>query len=99
MIQTINIIVWWIGALVVLFGLFLITLGFLYSIKIYLERITKNLLMIAKISTVRYWVQRMEKEGLTVCRKEYRRMAAEKLPRTIEEFQELDNMDTKGSSQ
>lgn len=45
---------------------------------------------IVPITTARYWVLRMEREGLTVCRKEYRRMVAERKPRTAAEYERIE---------
>lgn len=39
-----------------------------------------------RFSTARYWVARMEKEGLTVMQKEYRRMVAERKPKSPSDF-------------
>ena len=45
------------------------------------------------MSTARYWVKRMEKEGLTVCRKDYRRLVAERNPQTVAEFEKAERDD------
>ena len=42
-----------------------------------------------------YWVQRMEREGLTVCRDEYRRMVAERKLKTGADYERIENEDNK----
>lgn len=65
-----------------------------FALALALKKINENAwrwtLRVAQLATVRYWVNRMEKEGLTVCRAEYRRMVAERKPRTAREFESVE---------
>ena len=44
-----------------------------------------------RYETARYWIARMEKEGLTIAQTEYRRMVKERNPKTVAEFAELND--------
>lgn len=54
--------------------------------KLLLDKVATNTMQIIRLSTARYWVQRMEKEGLTICTKEYQRMCKEQKPKTAQDF-------------
>lgn len=76
-------IIWWAGALLCLAALGYTT-GFLLG---WLEEVVaKRALHITRLITVRYWVDRMEREGLTVCMKDYRKMVADRKPQDLAEF-------------
>lgn len=82
-----QIIIWWTGAVGVM--AFLAVLSVIGALVIHnaATNITRNTLRVVRLSTARYWVKRMEVEGLTVCTKEYRRLVAERNPKTIEDFE------------
>lgn len=54
------------------------------------EKIGRRLLLICRMETARYWVSRMEKEGLTAPQLEYRRMIKERNPKKTADFAEID---------
>lgn len=77
----------WMAGAVVLLGVlcFLIYVACVF-LKYAVEDAQKKTLMMMRLSTARYWVKRMEKEGLTVCRKDYRRLVAERKPQSVADF-------------
>jgi len=84
-----NLIIWFTGAVVVLLAL-VVALGLLaWAIRHLAGRCAKGLASIVRFETARYWVQRMEREGLTIAQKEYRRMVRERQPKTPEDFERL----------
>jgi hypothetical protein len=86
---------WLAGAVAVLGVLcFLVFLAVLF-LKIAVPAAQKQTLMLMRLSTARYWVKRMEKEGLTVCRKDYRRLVAERKPQSVEDFERAEQDDHK----
>ena len=95
MTATTNIIIWWTGALVLL-AVLTATTGLLgFTLTIYWKKSMTAALGIMRLSTARYWVQRMEREGLTYCRSEYRRMVAERKPKTIDDYARIEVEDNK----
>jgi len=87
----ISVIIWWIGALMCLILLSLCTVV-LGSILLSASNwCFKSLLRITQITTARYWVERMESEGLTICRKDYRKMVKERNPSKTEDFLKIEN--------
>lgn len=44
------------------------------------------------IASARYWVNRMEREGLTVCRDDYRKMVAERKPQTVTDYAAVERL-------
>jgi membrane protein implicated in regulation of membrane protease activity len=94
MSATVNVIIWWIGAIAVLVVLLICTIAVAYGLKLWADRILIQTLLMMRLSTARYWVNRMEQEGLTVCRKEYRRMVAGRRLATIKEFRQAEQEDT-----
>lgn len=78
-----NYVIWWTGALIVTAFLAAIT-GVLLAYII--RKVFKQVLFLTRLVTVRYWVDRMESEGLTVCMKSYRKMVEEQKPKTIADF-------------
>ena len=94
MSSTVNMIIWWIGAIAVLVVLLICTITLAYGLKLVADSIFIQTLRMMRLSTARYWVNRMEKEGLTVCRKEYRRMVVERKAATIKEFRQAEQDDT-----
>lgn len=91
--SVINVIVWWTGAVAILAALTCCTAILAWVFHQCASEIGKWCLHVVRLSTVRYWVQRMEDEGLTVCRKEYRRIVAERKPRTPAEFAKIERED------
>ena len=83
-------IVWWAGVVVIMLLLAAATFLAGSLIKYVNQASWRFLCNIVPIATARYWVQRMEREGLTVCRKEYRRMVAERKPRTAAEYEQVE---------
>jgi hypothetical protein len=93
MSTVINIIIWWTGAIAVLVALLIATIGLAHSLKRWAERSVIQTLLLMRLSTARYWIGRMEEEGLTACRKDYRRIVAERKAATIKEFQQAEQDD------
>ena len=84
--STVQIIIWWTGAVVIMALLAAATLALSLAIKQITVESWHSTLRSVQLSTARYWVDRMEREGLTVCRKEYRRMVAKRKPKTADEY-------------
>lgn len=84
--STVQIIIWWTGAVLILALLAAATLALGLALKHLCIGSWHSALRTAQLSTVRYWVDRTEREGLTVCRKEYRRMVAKRKPKTADEY-------------
>lgn len=81
---------WWLGAALV--GLASIALTGVFMLVAYWlsGNAAKYLASFVRFSTARYWVARMEKEGLTVMQKEYRRMVREKKPKSPRDFYQVE---------
>ncbi len=90
MIQTTQLIVWWAGAVAVLGLLSAATFALAFLLKEINQNAWRWTLQIAQLSTARYWVTRMEREGLTACRKEYRSMVSERNPVTADEHHKVE---------
>ncbi len=90
----------WIAGAVVLLGVlcFLIYVACVF-LKYAVEDAQKKTLMIMRLSTARYWVKRMEKEGLTICRKDYRRLVAERKPQSVADFERAEQDDHKAQTE
>lgn len=87
--MVIDAIVWGVGAVVVL-SLLTAAIGALALVAVQLSRVSAERIMrFVRYETARYWVGRMEREGLTVVQSEYRRMVAERNPKTHGDFQRL----------
>lgn len=84
-----NNIIWGVGALVVLATIALTLVVLLYIITKLSGRCAKGLASIVRFETARYWVQRMEREGLTIMQADYRRMVQERKPKTPNDFERL----------
>ena len=85
-----QIVIWWLGfatAVALLACFTYITMGVLIKCS---DQSWRYALKIAQLTTVRYWVDRMEREGLTVCRSEYRRMVAEQKPKSQHDFERVE---------
>lgn len=95
MIAVTNIIIWWTGAVVLLAVLAVVTGLAGFALSAYWSVSMRAALGVMRISTARYWVRRMEREGLTVCRDEYRRMVAERKPKTSADYVRIENEDNK----
>jgi hypothetical protein len=90
MSEVINIIIWWTGAVVSMALLAASTAALVWTTTRACVTFWWSALRIMQLSTARYWVDRMEREGLTVCRKEYRRMVAERKPKTPREYEAVE---------
>ena len=94
----------WLAGAVVLLGIlcFLIYVACVF-LKYAAAAAQKNTLMLMRLSTARYWVKRMEREGLTVCRKDYRQLVAGRKPQSIADFERAEQDDhetqTKGGAE
>lgn len=87
--QIVDIIIWLTGAAMVL-ALLLGTLALLaWGISRVSGLCAKGLTNIVRFQTARYWVQRMEQEGLTIAQTEYRRMVRERKPKTPGDYAAL----------
>lgn len=84
-------IIWGVGAVVVLLAVALALVALLFVIKKLANEVGKGLLKVVRFQTAKYWVSRMEREGLTIMQKEYRRMVAERKPSTPDEFRALED--------
>ncbi len=84
------VIVWWAGVIVIMLLLAAATFLAGSLLKYVNQSSWRFLCDIVPITTARYWVLRMEREGLTVCRKEYRRMVAERKPKTAAEYERIE---------
>jgi hypothetical protein len=84
------IITWWSGVVALMAVLAGLTFFLGLALKEINVRVWRHALSIMHLSTARYWVDRMESEGLTICRKEYRRMVAQSNPRTVDDYQNLE---------
>lgn len=89
----------WLAGAVALLGIlcFLVFLAVLF-LKIAVPAAQKQTLMLMHLSTARYWVKRMEKEGLTVCRKDYRRLVSERKPQSVADFERAEQDDHKAQT-
>ena len=85
--------IWWAGAIFVGILFLLITIMVAYGLKLFSERVAKGLLCIVRFKTAQYWVNRMEKEGLTIMQTEYRKMVAERKPKTVREMYEVSQLE------
>lgn len=84
-------VTWLVGALVVLVAICTLLLLACIAMKAWTTEALKQTLMVMRLSTARYWVDRMETEGLTICSKEYRRMVAERKPKNTADFANLES--------
>ena len=80
---------WLTGAVVVLTVLLCLLGALAWAISRVAGQCAKGLTNIVRFQTARYWVQRMEKEGLTVMQSEYRRMVRERKPTTPADYMQL----------
>lgn len=80
---------WLIGAAVVLAVLLAVLAVLAWGINHFAGQCAKGLASIVRFQTARYWVQRMEKEGLTIMQSEYRRMVRERKPKTPADYMQL----------
>lgn len=81
-----QVIIWWVGAHLCIAILGCLSWGMLLWLEAHVAR---RALHIARLVTVRYWIDRMEREGLTVCMKDYRKMVADRKPKGIVEFRDI----------
>ena len=85
-----QVIIWWAGIVAVLCMLAV----FIFLISKLLgelsHRCMMDLLRITTCKTARYWVLRMEKEGLTVIQDDYRKMVQDRKAKTPEDFIEIE---------
>lgn len=87
----VNLIIKWTGALGVLLILALVTVLLAYVFSLASAKMARHLTEFVRFATARYWVARMEKEGLTVMQTEYRRMVAERKPKNFKELSEVNS--------
>ena len=79
-----------VGAIVILVAL-LAALGLLLaSVKYIGTRLFISALRIFNITKLRYWLQRMEKEGLTAPMHGYREMVEARNPKTFGDYQDIE---------
>lgn len=87
----IDALIWWVGALVwlgVLAALTAVLAGFVLWTA---TRMARNLMEFVRFATARYWVTRMESEGLTIMQKEYRSMVERQKPKRVRDFMQLNS--------
>ena len=70
----IDALIWWTGAAVWVLLAVAITLLIALLLGFLVHGMWINLLRFVRYSTARYWVERMEEEGLTIMATEYRRL-------------------------
>lgn len=87
---TADLIVYWAGACVFLACLTAVSVALAIALSYTYKQAFRSVLKIINITTARYWVQRMESEGLTICHKEYRRMVAEHKPNKWRDFVDVE---------
>jgi hypothetical protein len=90
MTETTTFIIWWFGAVAAMATLALTALFLLRLTHAVVLELGRELARIVRISTARYWCSRMEREGLTICMKEYRKMVAASNPKTAENFEQIE---------
>lgn len=90
----IDALIWYTGAIAWLIGLTVIAaitfrlLGYLCG------QSAKRLMDAVRFETARYWALRLEKEGLATASTEYRRMVAERKPKTVRAYMNIDSEST-----
>ena len=94
-----QIIIWWTGAVAVMAILACATFALALALREACNQTWRWALSIMRLSTARYWVDRMERDGLTICMKEYRRMVAERKPRTVDEYNAVEFDEAQGDSE
>lgn len=90
-LEALNLIVWWVGAVVTLFASVSISLVLLLILTIALKESGDKIMRITRFKTAQYWVQRMEREGLTACAKGYRQMVKERKPKTVDDYLSIEH--------
>ncbi len=88
--QIVDVFIWWTGALLCLVALIAVTSFLVLVLNAVLSFAAKRVASITRMTTARYWIYRMEREGLTICMKDYRQMVAERKPKSFEQFDEVD---------
>ncbi|WP_371435907.1 hypothetical protein [Polaromonas sp.] len=86
----VNAFIWWAGALVWLGGFMFATAALCFACYRLCELSFRNLLRATRASTARYWIGRMEEEGLGAAQTEYRRLVAERKPNCPRDFINLE---------
>ena len=86
----VQVIIWWSGVIVVLAALAATTVALSIILAHFVNRSYKMALSLIQISTVQYWVHRMDQEGLTVCRAEYQRLVKERNPKTSSDYRRVE---------
>lgn len=84
-----HLVLWGLGALVVLSLISVVLGGLVLLSGMLMKKSGEHLMRTVRFETARYWVQRLEREGLTVAQKEYRRMVRERNPKTASDFAEI----------
>jgi hypothetical protein len=84
--------IWYIGAVVVFAAVTAVWGLLAVCAFVWCEASGRRLMRIIRFETARYWVLRMEREGLTIAQNEYRRMVKECSPKSTADFMELDRI-------
>jgi hypothetical protein len=79
-----------IGAAVILAALLIACIFLVLCLKYGIEIILRKALRLYRISTIVYWLRRMEKDGLLAPMQAYRQMVKDRTPKTQEEYHEVD---------
>lgn len=78
-----------VGAVVIFAALLAALVILLASVKYAGTELYINTLRIFNITQLSYWLQRMEKEGLTAAQHGYREMVAARKPKTFGDYQDI----------
>jgi hypothetical protein len=79
-----------IGAVAFLIILLVILAILLFSVKYFFAKLFLNALQVFNITHLMYWLQRMEKEGLTAPLHGYREMVKARKPKTFVDYQDIE---------
>lgn len=89
--HVISAFIWWAGVLAWVAILTIATAVLAGIATWFCHLAAKNLMQFVRITTARYWIARMEREGLTFPQTEYRRMVAERKPKSVRDFGQLES--------
>ncbi|OAD82910.1 hypothetical protein ATN89_17665 [Comamonas thiooxydans] len=83
-------VIWYAGAIAAVAIMSIVAAIVLWALGHCVNKSARRMLDICRIETGRYWVNRMEKEGLIACNKEYRKLVAERKPKNLKQQYELE---------
>ncbi len=86
-----SLIIWWAGAVGVTVALTLIGIAAAWFLVDAVNLCARHVAQIVRFSVVRYWMVRMEREGLLTLPKHYKRLVSQRKPHSVEDFKEIDS--------